>query len=146
MTVHQLSVFLTNHPGHLAGPVELLADAGINTVILGLADGESFGILRVVVDDWQRARQVLETAGCVVKVTELVAVDVADEPGGLAAVLAALRPAGVNIEYMYGYPRRCPGRSALLLRFDQSAPALEALRAAGVTLLDFADIAGGDRD
>jgi len=142
MIIPQLSVFLTNQPGALAVPVRLLAEAGLNIIVLGMADSTEYGILRVVVNDWQRAVEVLEAAGCVVNVSELVAVDVADDPGGLARVLAALEPVGVNIEYLYGYPRRCAGRSALLLRFDQPEQAREALRAAGFGLLEVAALAG----
>ena len=81
MKLQQLSLFIENRPGHLGAPLEALAAAGINLVTLSLADTAQFGILRLIVRDWERAKQVLERAGWVVNVTEVVAVDVVDRPG-----------------------------------------------------------------
>lgn len=83
MTVKQLSVFLENKPGALSTPCRLLADAGVNIQTFALADTQQFGILRLVVHEWERAKQVLEQNGFVVKVTEMVALEVPDRPGGL---------------------------------------------------------------
>ncbi len=90
MKIHQLSLFLENKPGQMLGPCRTLASSGVNIRTLTLADTERFGILRLIVSDWQKARRVLQEAGYVVNVTEVVAVEVADRPGGLAAVLDAL--------------------------------------------------------
>ena len=79
-----------------ARPCRLLAEAGINILTLSLADTQQFGILRLIVADWQKAKQVLEEAGCVVKVTEVVAVEVPDRPGGLAEVLEVIEKAGAQ--------------------------------------------------
>ena len=83
MRIPQLSVFLENKPGHMIVPCRLLSDAGINVVTLSLADSSQFGILRLIVREWQRAREVLEAAGWVVAVTEVLAIEVVDRPGGL---------------------------------------------------------------
>ena len=106
MRIPQLSLFIENQPGHLVVPCKLLADAGINVVTLSLADTQQFGILRLIVREWQRAREVLEAAGLVVAVTEVLALEVLDEPGGLVELLGIFEQAGVNVEYMYAFTAR----------------------------------------
>jgi hypothetical protein len=100
MKLQQLSLFLENRPGRLGAPLEAIAAQGINLMTLSLADTAQFGILRLIVREWEQARQVLEKAGWVVNLTEVVAVDVLDRPGGLAQALKVLESAGLNIEYM----------------------------------------------
>jgi hypothetical protein len=87
MKIQQLSIFAENKPGHLAGPCRLLAEQGVDIRALSVADTQRFGILRLIVNDAAKATKVLETAGHVVKTTEVLAVEVADQPGGLAQVL-----------------------------------------------------------
>ncbi len=100
MKLHQLSLFVENRPGQLRIPCEALANAGINIVTASLADTQQFGILRLIVRDWEKAKTVLEVADCIVNVTEVVAVEVRDEPGGMAEILAAMEKAEVNIEHI----------------------------------------------
>src|ERR1035441_4495452 len=90
MKIKQLSVFLENKPGALSAPCRLLAKAGINIQTCSLADTREFGILRLVVEDTEKARRLLQRNGFAVKVTEVIALEVADQPGGLAAILDAL--------------------------------------------------------
>lgn len=132
MKVTQLSVFLENKPGTLSRPVNLLAQAEFNILALSLADTQQFGILRLIVKDWQGARKLLEREGFVVKINELVALEVSDEPGGLAGILAVLEKNRVNLEYMYGFTQRHEGRGLLLFRFDDPDHAIEILRGHGV--------------
>jgi hypothetical protein len=136
MMIRQLSLFLENRPGQLLIPCRLLGDAGIDILDLSLADTERFGILRLIVEDWQRATQVLEAAGQVVKVTELLALEVPDQPGGLAQVLAVLDQAGLAVEYLYGFTARSRGQSATLLaRVEDPEGAARLLERLGVTLV-----------
>ena len=132
MKVKQLSVFLENLPGALHRPIQLLADAGFNILALSLADTQQFGILRLIVHDWEKAQQFLEKEGCVVKVTDLVALEVSDAPGCLAEILEVEEKARVNLEYMYGFTQRKQGRGLLLFRFDDPDRAIEALRGKGI--------------
>jgi hypothetical protein len=143
MKIHQLSLFLENKPGEMLGPCRTLAASGVNIRTLTLADTERFGILRLIVSDWQKARQVLQDAGHVVNVTEVVAVEVADRPGGLADVLEALKAAGVNIEYMYAFTFGRENRAVLIFRFDQPDRAIARLQAAGVNVLASAEVYRG---
>ena len=97
MKIPQISVFVENKPGHLNVPCRLLADAGISMVTLSLADTQQFGVLRLIVRQWQRAREVLEAAQLVVAVTEVLAIEVPDQPGGLADLLDIFQQAGINV-------------------------------------------------
>ena len=89
MSLHQISLFLENKPGRLAAICHTLTDNGVNIGSLSLADTSEFGIVRLLVDNWEKARDVLKAAGVGVNVREVVAVDAADEPGALARTLDA---------------------------------------------------------
>ena len=132
MKIHQLSVFLENKPGQLRTACEALARARINLVTLSLADTAQFGILRLIIQDWQTAKAVLEQAGCVVKVTEVLALEVADRPGGLAQILEIVDRAGLNIEYMYAFAEKRGDRALLVFRFTDPDAALQVLQAGGI--------------
>ena len=137
MKIRQLSLFLENRPGQLRVPFKALGDAGIDVLTMSLADTQQFGILRLVVKDWERARKVLEAAGSVVNVTEVLALDVPDRPGGLASVLEAFEKSGLGIEYMYAFAasRERGGFATLLLRMEDPDAAVRALSATGVKLV-----------
>ena len=137
MTIRPLSLFLENRPGQLRVPCKVLGDAGIDILTMSLADTQQFGILRLVVKDWQKAKQALEGAGIVVNVTEVVAIDVPDKPGGLASVLEAFEKARLGVEYMYALDAgRERGRFAtLIFRLGDPEKAAKLLREEGVRLL-----------
>ncbi len=132
MKVRQLSLFLENQPGALSRPIKLLAKAKLNILTLSLADTQQFGILRLILRDWQKAKALLEKEGFVVKVTEMIAIEVADEPGGLANILAVLEKAKVNLEYMYGFTLKREGKGLLAFRFDDPDAAIAALQKKGI--------------
>lgn len=132
MKVKQLSVFLENKPGALSRPVQRLAEAKLNILALSVADTQQFGILRFIVQDWEKAVTLLEKDGFVVKVTDMVAIEVANAPGGLAAILSALEPTRVNLEYLYGFTEQTVGKGLLVFRFDDPDRAIEALQKQGI--------------
>ena len=140
MKVKQLSIFLENTPGALNRPINLLAKADLNILALALADTQQFGILRLLLREPDKATKLLERAGFVVKVTEVVAIEVSDQPGGLAKILAALEKARVNLEYMYGFTQRKEGRGLLLFRFDDPDRAIDALRLEGINPVRSVDL------
>ncbi len=137
MKLQQLSLFLENRPGQLRAPCEALGKAGIDIVTMSLADTAQFGILRLVVKDWERAKQVLEASGSVVNVTDVIALDVPDAPGGLAKVLEAFERLGLGIEYMYAFAasRERGGFATLLVRLEDPDAAVKQLTGAGVRLV-----------
>jgi hypothetical protein len=137
MKIRQLSLFLENRPGQLRVPFKVLGDAGIDVLTMSLADTQQFGILRLVVRDWERAKQVLEASGSVVNVTDVIALDVPDRPGGLASVLESFDKLGLGIEYMYAFAasRERGGFATLLVRLEAPDTAGPQLAAAGVKLV-----------
>ena len=136
MKLQQLSLFLENKPGVLREPCEALAAAGIDLLTMSLADTAQFGILRFIVRDPMRAKNVLEEAGMVVRMTEVVPVEVEDRPGGLARALAAIEEAGLGVESMYDFGAASRGgKAAIVFRFEDPDAALAALEAAGVHVL-----------
>jgi hypothetical protein len=128
MKIKQLSVFLENKPGALSAPCRLLAKAGINIQTCALADAREFGILRLVVEDTDKARRLLQRNGFAVKVTDVIALEVADKPGGLAAILDALEGTGINVEYAYSLSGQGRGHALLLFRFSDPNAALKVLK------------------
>jgi hypothetical protein len=135
MKLNQLSIFLENKPGQLHMACQLLADAGINILSLSLADTKQFGILRLIVKDWQQGQQVLEKAGFVLKITEVLAVEVADRPGGLAELLKAIEAAALNVEYMYAFTFGRDNKAIMIFRFDDPDAAVTKLKAKGVNFI-----------
>jgi hypothetical protein len=135
MKITQLSVFAENKPGHIVAPCRLLAGAGVNVRALSLADTQKFGILRMIVSDWKAAKKILEEGGFLVKATEVLAIEVADHPGGLAEVLSALENTNVNIEYMYAFPFGRGEKAVLIFRCDNPDAAIEKLQAAGISVV-----------
>jgi hypothetical protein len=140
MKIHQLSLFLENKPGQLAEPCRLMAASGIDIRTLTLADTEQFGILRMIVSDWQRAAALFRDAGYAAKVTEVVAVEVPDRPGGLADILRAIEDTTINIEYMYAFTFGREDRAVLIFRFDQPDAAIDRLQAAGISVVESVEV------
>jgi hypothetical protein len=138
MKIRQLSLFLENRPGQLRVPCRILGEAGIDVLTMSLADTQQFGILRLVVRDWEKAKQALEAQGVVVNVTEMLAVDVPDHPGGLAEVLEAFEKAGLGIEYMYPFARG--PLATLLFRVEDPDRAEKALSIQGLKLIPAAEL------
>ena len=135
MKVEQLAVFLENKSGRLAAITKILSDNDINIRALSVADTADFGILRVIVDQTDKAKQVLKEAGFTVGLTDVVAVEVADRPGGLADVLAVLNQVEINVEYMYAFVEKSSQNAVIIFRFDDADTAIEVLQNAGIRIL-----------
>src|SRR5512142_1852127 len=133
--VEQISIFLENKSGRLADVTQILAGNGINIRALSLADTADFGILRLIVSDLDKTKQLLKDSGFTVGQNEVVAVEVPDLPGGLAGILGALTGTGINVEYMYAFVRKCEGNAVLIFRFDEIEKAIDTLRKAGIRIL-----------
>ena len=135
MKVDQIAVFLENKSGRLAAITKELSDNSINIRALSVADTADFGILRVIVDNTDKATRVLKEGGFTVGKTDVVAVEVADKPGGLARVLAVLHEAGLNVEYMYAFVEKSAENAVLIFRFDDPDMAITILQNAGIRIL-----------
>jgi len=135
MKVDQLAVFLENKSGRLASITKALSDNSINIRALSVADTADFGILRLIVDDIDKATRVLKEGGFTVGKTDMIAVEVADKPGGLARVLSVLHEAGLNVEYMYAFVEKSAENAVLIFRFDDPDMAITILQNAGIRIL-----------
>jgi len=135
MSVKQISVFIENKKGRLIAVTSCLAENEVNIRALSVADTSDFGILRLIVDQPIRACNVLKEAGFTVRETEVLALEVADVPGGVNAGLTALEQAGINVEYIYAFLSVEEGKALNILKVDKMEEAAQALHEAGLKLL-----------
>lgn len=135
MKVEQLAVSLENRYGRLAEITALLAQNGINIRAVSLADPKHFGILRLIVNDTDNARQVLLDQDFTVETTEVIVAEVTDKPGGLAAILQIVQENRLNIEDMYAFTQKSGETGLVILRFADCDAAINTLMSAGVRLL-----------
>ncbi|HSD95380.1 MAG TPA: ACT domain-containing protein [Syntrophales bacterium] len=133
--VEQISIFLENKPGGLEFVTRVLKDAGINIRALSLADTTDFGVLRLIVNDVEKAKQVLKENGFTVGRTSVVAVLVPDRPGGLHSILESLSKEKINVEYMYAFVERSGEHAIIIFRFDATDRAIDILTKSGFTVL-----------
>ena len=135
MKVEQISIFLENKPGGLEKVTRLLKDAGINIRTLSMADTTDFGVLRLILNDVEKASRVLKENGLRFSRTTVVAVEVPDRPGGLHEILAVLTKNGINVEYLYAFVERSGQNAVIIFRFDAPEAAIEVLQKSGLTVL-----------
>lgn len=136
MAVKQISVFLENKKGRLAEVTTSLSKEKINIRALALADTADFGVLRIIVDNPDRAVTALKARGFVAQVTEVIAVEVEDRPGGLAHILEVLDEDNVNVEYMYAYVEKKRDNAIVICRIDDRERALQVLEKHGIATLN----------
>ena len=131
MIVKQLSVFLENKKGRLYSAVETLSKCGINISALSIADTSDYGVLRLLVDEPNRAEEELKAAGVFVKLTDVNAFVMEDSVGGAKSILKALCEADISVEYMYACTGRVSGKAFTLVRTDNTEKTEEVLHAKG---------------
>lgn len=136
MKVEQISIFIENKSGRLAEITRILGEAGVNIRALSLADTSDFGILRLIVNEAEKAKLALKEKGFTVNKTEVVAVEVPDQPGGLSAILQVLDRERINVEYMYAFVERCGCNAVIIFRFDEIDKAVSALASNGIKMLE----------
>ena len=136
MHIRQISVFLENVSGRLADVTRLLADNGINLRALTIADTTDFGILRIIADDTPKAVAVLKDSGFTVKITDVLAIEVPDSPGGLAGVMDLFRTKGVNIEYLYSSLEKNSSKVAIILKVEDLAHGLKIVKENNLSQLE----------
>lgn len=136
MQVEQISVFLENKSGRLSEVTAILSEAKVNIRALALADTSDFGVLRLIVDDTEKARQALKHNGFTVGKTNVVAVEVADRPGGLHEILTLLHNAELNVEYMYAFVRSSGDNAVMIFRIEKDREAVQLLESKGVNVID----------
>lgn len=136
MRAKQISVFLENKRGRLAEVTRLLADRGVNIRALCIAETVDYGVLRLVVDDPERAHRSLTSAGFTVTDTEVLAVEMVDRPGGLANVIEPLAEAGISVEYVYAFVGKSGESAVVIFRVEDIDRAIELLKRHEVRVLE----------
>ena len=142
MRITQISVFLENRQGRLFDVCSLLGNHNVNIRALTIAETESFGVLRIVVDKSEQAIKLLRDNHFVANFTEVVAIEVPDKPGGLASVLKVFADNDVNIEYMYGFVEKFSDKALLVMRFEDTDFAQQILAKHNIRVVAEKDIQG----
>ena len=141
MKLKQISLFLENAPGATGKALKLLADNGINISTLSLSDSKFFGILRLLIYNWEKAKNVLEQNNYVVKITDVVAIEVDHAAGSLSKVLEVLDKEQINVEYLYAFAPGFNNKAAIIFRFDDPDSAIEKIKSE-LPLLDSFNLFG----
>lgn len=140
MCAEQISVFIENKEGRLAEVTAILRDANVNIRALSLADTTDFGVLRLIVNKNEEAKNALKKEGFTVGITQVLAVEVKDEPGGLNNILDPLSENEVNVEYMYAFANPQCKNAIMIFRFDDLEKAKVILAEQGIKVIDKEEI------
>jgi hypothetical protein len=135
MKVEQISIFLENKEGRIAEVTSILYKANVNIRALSLADTNDFGVLRLIVDDSEVAEKALKENEFTVGKTNVVAVEVDDQPGGLHRILTILDDENLNVEYMYAYVPENVEKPIMIFRFDNTEAAIAALESKNIRVV-----------
>ncbi len=135
MLIKQISIFVENKPGRLSAVTKLLSDNGIDIRALSVADTKDFGILRLIVNKPDKACEVLKNADCTVSLTNVIAIGIHDQPGGLSAAMDCLYGANISVEYMYAFISKSEDQAYVILRVENNDKAVEALKESNFTIL-----------
>ena len=140
MTIKQLTVFVKNSKGSLVDLSNLLAQNNINIRALSVAETQEFGILRLIVNDVEKATKILEENNYLIKAVDVIGIKISDKPGGLAQALSALDKANINVEYMYAFMMCCENGAYVVIRVADNNAAKLALESAGLELMSEEDV------
>ncbi|MBQ7922770.1 MAG: ACT domain-containing protein [Clostridia bacterium] len=137
MTIKQLSIFAENRNGALYTVTDILAKENIDIRAFSVADTQDFGVLRLIVSDTDKAKQVLAAADMIVSITDVIAVEIPDTPGGLSSILKVIYDNNVAVEYMYAFViPHTNSKAYVVLRVPDNDAAVAVLQNAGITLID----------
>ncbi len=136
MQIQQISVFLENTSGRLAEVTRVLADAQVNIRAISIADTADFGILRLIVDKVDLAMNALAKAGLTARTTDVLAVEISDEPGSLAAVMELFQATRVNIEYLYASLEGSSGKAIVIFKVEDIQHGLHIVQEHGLSVLE----------
>ena len=131
--VYQISVFLENRAGQFAEITGILANNGTDLRAISIAETEDYGILRMIVDDAQKATSILMQHGYLMTMTPVQVVEVPDQPGGVAVILAALAEGNIDIEYMYSLFTHIEGKAYIVFRVADAEKFVALLSNHGIT-------------
>jgi hypothetical protein len=136
MEIQQISVFLENNAGRLGEVTKALANAGVNLRAISIADTADFGILRLIVNDQEKALAALGGAGFTTRVTSVAAVEIEDKPGSLAEVMELFRKSKVNIEYLYASLEGTAGKAVVIFKLEDHEKGLKLIKENGLSMIE----------
>lgn len=131
--VYQISVFLENRAGQFAEITGILAENGIDLRAISIAETADYGVLRIIVDNAEKATSILMQHGYLMSMTPVQVVAVPDQPGGIAPVLAALAEGNIDIEYMYSLFTHIEGKAYIVFRVAETEKFITLLQSYGLT-------------
>jgi hypothetical protein len=140
MLIKQISIFIPNKKGSLSALTEILVRHNIDIRAIAVFDTADYGILRIVVDDPDRAVEMLKQEGIVAKVSKVIAVEPEDKPGSLNQIFSILRDADINIDYIYSFIMRKREMPYVVLKVDDQEKAVEELTAHGINVINKEEI------
>ncbi len=135
MKIKQLSIFLQNRMGSLSKPLEVLSENDVNIRAMCMADTSEFGILRLVVDNPEKGKEALEEKNFLVKITEIIGVEMYDGPGGLTSVLKVIKDNEIDLEYLYAFTHKIENKAILLLHADDIDNLISVLTENNITVV-----------
>lgn len=133
MKIKQISIFLENTTGRLANVTRILKESGVNLRAIMIADTADFGILRVIVDNPDKALAALKIANFTTKTTEVLAVPVNDKVGAMHDMLKLFEENSINIEYIYASLERTGDTAIIIFKVENPIAGLKVLEANGLT-------------
>jgi hypothetical protein len=136
MQIKQISIFLENNAGRLAEVTKVIAKAGVNIRAISIADTADFGILRIIADKPDAAMAALANGGFTARMTDVLAVEIPDEPGSLAKVMELFKETGVNIEYLYASLEGCSEKAVVIFKVEDVAHGLKIVQDHGLSTLE----------
>ena len=136
MKTKQISVFFENKPGRLGEVTKVLAEAGINIRAISIADTADFGILRLIVNNYEKALSALNDAGFTTRITDVAAVEIDDKPGSLATVMDIFKTANVNIEYLYASLEGKEGKAVVIFKLGDCEKGLRLIEENKLSLIE----------
>ena len=139
MKLQQISVFFENRPGVLAELTALLGEGGVNIRALSIAESRDFGVVRMIVPDPASVAALLDEKGYSIQIMEVLALEVADEPGGLGKALRELAEERLNVDYLYTFMNKLSENAVIVLRIDNLDYARSVLLKSGFKLLSQED-------
>ena len=140
MKIKQLSIFLQNRMGSLSKPLEVLSNADVNIRAMCMADTSEFGILRLVVDDPIKGKEALEENNFLVKITDIIGIEMNDAPGGLTSVLDVIRDNLIDLEYLYAFSHKKEDKAILLLHADDIDKLIDVLSKNNIPLVSAEEV------
>ncbi|MDO8870093.1 MAG: acetolactate synthase [Methanobacteriaceae archaeon] len=140
MKLKQISIFLENKEGRLKKAINILSQNNINIRALSIADTSEFGILRLIVPEPEKAQEKLEENNFVVKVNEVIAVEVPDQPGGLDSILSILYDSQINVEYLYAFVEKNEDKAIVVIKTENIDEGIAALEESNINIMSAEDV------